>query len=96
MVYPDIPGHVPNVIRALSLVPDAVRTLEDLGAAHYMTTREMTDLAHGRSIVPEQTALARSIFVDHVFCLASITVFTAIQLVLATFGDRTGTARTSS
>jgi hypothetical protein len=32
----------------------------------------------------ERSALARSIFADHVFCLVSITVFTAIHVVLAT------------
>jgi cytochrome bd-type quinol oxidase subunit 2 len=32
----------------------------------------------------QQSALARSIFSDHVFCLASIAVFTALQVVLAT------------
>lgn len=37
-------GRTGNVIRALSLVPDEVRTLKDLSAAHYMTTREMMDL----------------------------------------------------
>jgi ABC-type uncharacterized transport system permease subunit len=41
----------------------------------------------------EQSALARSIFADHVFCLLSIAVFTAIQVALATrearpHGDR--------
>jgi hypothetical protein len=56
-LYADIPGRVPNVIRALSLVPDAVRTLKDLGAAHYMTTAQMTDLTHGRSIDRAQIEL---------------------------------------
>jgi hypothetical protein len=31
----------------------------------------------------EQSALARSIFVDHVFCIASMVVFTAIEVALA-------------
>lgn len=56
-LYADIPGPVPNVIRALSLVPDALRTLKDLGAAHYMTTAEMTDLRHGRSLSRGQMEL---------------------------------------
>ena len=56
-LYADIPGRVPNVIRALSLVPDALRTLKDLGAAHYMTTAEMTDLRHGRSLDRAQMEL---------------------------------------
>lgn len=34
-----------NVIRALSLVPDEVRALAELSKAHYMTAREMMDLA---------------------------------------------------
>lgn len=37
-------GRTGNVIRALSLVPDEVRTLKELSAAHYMTTLEMMDL----------------------------------------------------
>jgi hypothetical protein len=56
-LYGDIPGPVPNVIRALSLVPDALRTLKDLGAAHYMTTAEMIDLRHGRSLSRAQMEL---------------------------------------
>lgn len=56
-LYADIPGPVPNVIRALSLVPDALRTLKDLGAAHYMATAEMADLTHGRSITRSQMEL---------------------------------------
>jgi hypothetical protein len=56
-LYADIPGLVPNVIRALSLVPDALRTMKDLGAAHYMTTAEMTDLTHGRSLSRAQMEL---------------------------------------
>ena len=56
-LYADIPGPTPNVIRALSLVPDAVRTLKDLGGAHYMTTGEMPDLTRGRSIDRTQIEL---------------------------------------
>ena len=56
-LYADIPGLVPNVIRALSLVPDALRTMKDLGAAHYMTPAEMTDLTHGRSLSRAQMEL---------------------------------------
>jgi hypothetical protein len=56
-LYADIPGPVPNVMRALSLVPDALRTLKDLGAVHYMTTAEMTDLTHGRSLDRPQMEL---------------------------------------
>jgi hypothetical protein len=39
-----------NVIRALSLVPDAVRQLLDMSAAHYMAPQEMMDLTAGRTI----------------------------------------------
>ena len=39
-----------NVIRALSLVPDEVRGLKDLSAAHYLTIEQMTDLSAGRSL----------------------------------------------
>ena len=56
-LYGDLPGRAPNVIRALSLVPDAVRTLKDLGAAHYMTAAQMIDVAHGRSIDRAQIEL---------------------------------------
>jgi len=56
-LYADIPGRVPNVIRALSLVPDALRGLKDLGAAHYMATADMTDLTRGRSIDRAQMEL---------------------------------------
>jgi hypothetical protein len=56
-LYADIPGPVPNVIRALSLVPDALRTLKELGAAHYMTPAQMMDLTHGRSLSRAQMEL---------------------------------------
>ena len=56
-LYADIPGTTPNVIRALSLVPDALRTLKDLGGVHYMTTAEMPDLTCGRSIDRAQMEL---------------------------------------
>ena len=56
-LYADIAGATPNVIRALSLVPDALRTLKDLGAAHYMSTAEMPDLTLGRSIDRTQIEL---------------------------------------
>jgi len=36
-----------NVIRAMSLVPDAVRTLLDLSAAHYMKPQDMGDFSRG-------------------------------------------------
>lgn len=39
-----------NVIRALSLVPDEVRGLKDLSAAHYLSIDQMANLGAGRSI----------------------------------------------
>jgi hypothetical protein len=56
-LYADLPGPAPNVIRALSLVPDAQRTMKDQGGVHYMTTAQMTDLAHGRAIDRAQIEL---------------------------------------
>src|SRR5207244_2718248 len=41
-------GHTGNVIRALSLVPDEVRALKELSAAHYMTPKEMMNLTRTR------------------------------------------------
>jgi hypothetical protein len=41
-------GQTGNVIRALSLVPDAVRWLKDLSAAHYLSDEAMTDFTRGR------------------------------------------------
>jgi hypothetical protein len=38
------PLRTGNVIRALSLVPDEVRGLKDLSAAHYLDLRQMMDL----------------------------------------------------
>jgi hypothetical protein len=37
-----------NVIRALSLVPDAVRWLQELSAAQYLDMKAMTDFTRGR------------------------------------------------
>jgi len=37
-----------NVIRALSLVPDAVRWLKELSAAHYLDMKAMPDFTRGR------------------------------------------------
>jgi hypothetical protein len=41
-------GQTGNVIRALSLVPEAVRWLKDLSAAHYLSDVAMTDFTRGR------------------------------------------------
>lgn len=49
-----------NVIRAMSLVPDAVRTLLDLSKAHYLAPQEMTDLSHGRALSRAQMELVAS------------------------------------
>ncbi len=46
-----------NVIRALSLVPDEVRGLKDLSAAHYLSPEQMVDLAAGRSLDRAQIEL---------------------------------------
>jgi alkylhydroperoxidase family enzyme len=46
-----------NVIRAMSLVPDAVRTLKDLSAAHYLSPDRMIDLSAGRSLDRSQMEL---------------------------------------
>jgi hypothetical protein len=44
------PGRTGNVIRALSLVPDEVRELSQLGAAHYLPFNRMMDLRAARAI----------------------------------------------
>jgi alkylhydroperoxidase family enzyme len=46
-----------NVIRALSLVPDEVRGLLDLSAAHYLTPNQMLDLDAGRCLDRRQIEL---------------------------------------
>ena len=46
-----------NVIRALSLVPDEVRGLLDLSAAHYLTPEQMIDLRAGRALDRAQIEL---------------------------------------
>jgi len=50
-------GRTGNVIRALSLVPDEVRALKDLSAAHYLSPRQMMDLGAGRAISRAQIEL---------------------------------------
>jgi hypothetical protein len=42
------PGPAPYVIRAMSLVPDAVRWLKELSAAQYLSVDQMIDLTRGR------------------------------------------------
>jgi hypothetical protein len=46
-----------NVMTALSLVPDEVRTLKDLSAAHYLSPEKMIDLGAGRSLDRAQIEL---------------------------------------
>ena len=50
-------GRVGNVIRALSLVPDAVRQLTDLSDAHYVPRERIMDLTSGRSLSRAQMEL---------------------------------------
>jgi hypothetical protein len=50
-------GRAPNVMRAMSLVPDEVRGLMDLGAAHYLSTDRMMDLRAGRALDRAQMEL---------------------------------------
>lgn len=46
-----------NVLRALSLVPDEVRSLLDLSAAHYLTSEQMLNLRAGRTLNRRQMEL---------------------------------------
>lgn len=50
-------GRVGNVIRALSLVPDAVRQLLDLSDAHYIPRGRIMDFTCGRSLSRAQMEL---------------------------------------
>jgi hypothetical protein len=50
-------GQTGNVIRALSLVPDAVRQLKDLSAAHYLALEQVMDFTKGRSLERAQMEL---------------------------------------
>jgi hypothetical protein len=50
-------AYAANVLRALSVVPDAVRQLQELSAAHYLRPAEMIDLTRGRSIDRAQMEL---------------------------------------
>jgi hypothetical protein len=56
----DIYGGAPftgNVIRALSLVPDAVRALRDMSAAQYIPIERMSEMETGRAIDRAQMEL---------------------------------------
>jgi hypothetical protein len=46
-----------NVIRAMSLVPDAVRDLQTLSAAHYLPEHDFTDVRAGRTLSRPQMEL---------------------------------------
>jgi hypothetical protein len=50
-------GRVGNVIRALSLVPNAVRQLMDLSTAHYVPRDRLMDFTWGRSLSRAQMEL---------------------------------------
>ena len=51
-------GRTGNVIRAMSLVPDEVRTLGDLGAVHYLPNVEVRNPeAHPEHLDRPQTEL---------------------------------------
>ena len=50
-------GRGANVIRALSLIPDAVRQLLDLSAAHYLPIEQIGNYTFGRAISRAQIEL---------------------------------------
>jgi len=55
-LYP--PGAmIPNIVRALSLVPAEARTLQMLSAAHYLSVEQISDPAARRSLDRMQTEL---------------------------------------
>jgi hypothetical protein len=50
-------GFVPNVIRAMSLAPDAVRDLKTLSAAHYLDHGKLLDFSAQRTLTRPQIEL---------------------------------------
>jgi len=50
-------AFVPNIVRALSLVPDHVRVLRRLSAAHYLPVEQIADPAARRTLDRTQTEL---------------------------------------
>jgi len=50
-------GRTGNVIRAMSLVPDAVRDLSSLSAAHYLPNEKVSDPSAGRTLSRAQIEL---------------------------------------
>ncbi len=50
-------GRTGNVIRAMSLVPEAVRDLKSLSAAHYLAVEQVTDPGVGRTLTRPQIEL---------------------------------------
>ena len=60
-LFDDGPGHhTGNVIRALSLVPDEVRGVKDLLAAHYVPMQRFMDMTFHRSLSRAQMELVAS------------------------------------
>ena len=68
-----------RVLRVMAMVMSAV----PIGLAAARIFPDAVRLGAGTGSPAELSALARGIFLGHVFCLASIVTFTAIQIVLA-------------
>jgi hypothetical protein len=64
-----------------------VASVAPIGLAATRVFPNAVRLAARDGSLDAQSALARSIFVDHVCCLVSIVLFTAIQIVLARAGS---------
>ena len=69
-----------RMLRVLAVLTSVV----PIGLAAARVFSAAVRLGAGIGSPAEQSALARAIFRDHVFCLGSIVAFTAIQIVLAT------------
>src|SRR5262249_41014755 len=65
-----------------------VSSLVPIGLAAVRVFANAVRLGAQAGSAAEQSALARSIFADHVLCLALIGTFTAIQIVLALAASR--------
>jgi hypothetical protein len=84
-------GSVWGLVRASRRALPAVALLAAAAPIGLAAARVFPNAVHlgtRDGSLAEQSALARSIFVDHVFCIAAIGVFTAIQIVLAYDGRR--------
>jgi hypothetical protein len=55
-LYPEAP-MIPNIMRALSLVPDQARALQRLSDAHYVPVGKITDPTHRRDLTRPQMEL---------------------------------------